>query len=267
LAGDRAGDEQREADRGQHGGDHDGQHGAAGGRRALGGLGGGRGGVPAHLALELVVDDVQVREDRSDLVRVGGAGAVALLDAVDGLLARELDRLGRRGLEVAQGPVELGEGALALGALDVLGERHDGLARLGGEAVDLLRGAVLGLQVAVLDVQVADEEVGAGVEVLADGDEVLEPGDVALGEPAGVVVDGADALDADGGDDDQGEDEESERGAEPRGQAQVQEGLHAPGYRLARARLKWLTSCDHFQRVSSSAQSATPATRWPSGPV
>jgi hypothetical protein len=41
----------------------------------------------------------------------------------------------------------------------------------------------------------------------------------------------------------------------------------ASGYRPLRARLKRLTSCDHFQRASSCAQSAIPATRWPAGPV
>ena len=107
----------------------------------------------------------------------------------------------------------------------------------------------------------ADDPVSAGEEVLAHGHELLEPGDLALGELLGVVGDLAEAAEADDGGDDEGEDEESERGAEPRGQAQVQEGFHDPGYRRERAGLKRSTIWAHFQRASSSAQSATPATR------
>jgi len=114
---------------------------------------------------------------------------------------------------------------------------------------------------------VADDEVAAGEEVLADGHELLEPGDVALGELLRVVGDLAEAAEADDGGDDEGEDEESERGAEPRGQTQVQEGLHGPGHRPLGARLKRSRARDHFQRTRTSPQSAMPATRCPSGPV
>ena len=126
-----------------------------------------------------------------------------------------------------------------------------GLARLRWKASISFGGAVLGLQVAVLDVEVADDQVAAGEEVLADGHELLEPGDVAVGDLLGSVVDLAQAAEADDGRDDQGEDEESERGAEPRGQAQVQEGLHGPGYRLVRLALE---AAHHLRPLPASEQ-------------
>ena len=113
----------------------------------------------------------------------------------------------------------------------------------------------------------ARPQVAAGEEVLADGHELLEPGDVAVGELLGMAVDLAQAAEADEAAGDEGEDEESERGAQPRGQTQVQEGLHGPGHRPLDARLKRSRARDHCQRASSSPQSARPATRWPTGPV
>jgi hypothetical protein len=219
------------------------------------------------LLLELVVGGVELLEDLRHVVRVDRAGAVALLDAVDGLLPRQLDRLVGAGLERAQALLEVGERALRLRALEPRLEDGERLPCLRGECVDLLRGAVLGLQVAVLDVEVPDDQVAAGEEVLSHGHELLEPGDVALGELLGVAGDLAETAEADDGGDDEGEDEESERGAQPRGQTQVQEGLHGPGHRPLDARLKRSRTRDHFQRTSSSPQSAMPATRCPSGPV
>ncbi len=56
-----------------------------------------RGGLGRDGVLELVVDDVETLEDREDLLEVDRARPDALLDLVDGLLARELEGLGDGG--------------------------------------------------------------------------------------------------------------------------------------------------------------------------
>jgi hypothetical protein len=226
-ARDGTGDEQREPDRGEHRDHEHDQHRTAGRAGARGGLGLAGLGLVADLLLELVVDAVEALEDRGELVRVRRAGALALLDAVDRLLPGQLDRLRGRGLELGDAALELVERALRLVGGEVPAQAGERLVGLGVELVDLLRRTVLGLQVPVLDVEVAEDEVAAGEEVLADGHELLERDDVAVGDLLGVLIDRAEAVEAHDRGDDEREDEESERGAQPRGQAEVQEGLHA----------------------------------------
>jgi hypothetical protein len=89
------------------------------------------------------VEGLQALERRSDLVGVGTARAVALLDPVDRLLARALDRPRGGGLEVGEPGLEAGEGALGAGACEMRPQRGDRLPGLGLERLDLLRRAVL----------------------------------------------------------------------------------------------------------------------------
>jgi hypothetical protein len=89
------------------------------------------------------VGDVEPLEDLRDLIGVGRARAVALLDLVDRLLPRRVDGPGGARQEGVQVPLELRERALRLGALEPRAERGERLARLRGEGVDLLRGLVL----------------------------------------------------------------------------------------------------------------------------
>ena len=104
---------------------------------------------------------VEVLQDRGNLLRVDPARPVALLDAVDRLLARELERLRARGLERLHAGGELVERAARLVGseqrLQVL-ERRIGL---GVELGDLLRSAILRLDIAVLDVEMTDDAIAA----------------------------------------------------------------------------------------------------------
>jgi hypothetical protein len=228
--GDRPGHAARhqvgERDRHEQCGDRDDQERATRGGRS----GRGRVGLRVRLggddALELVVHHVEPLVDGDDLVGVGRARAHALLDAVHGLLARELERLAGARLELAQRALELRERRLAGRALDARLEPAQALRGLALEGSQLLRGPVLGLDVAILDVEVAHHEVARGEEVLADRDELLQRLHVALGGLPGAGVELAETAEADGPRHEEREHERPEGRAEAMREPQVVEARH-----------------------------------------
>jgi hypothetical protein len=223
----RAGDPERDAEREQQRHERDDDDAAApagGGGHGVVDVGG---GVALDGGEQRVPRRVDLRGQRAELVGVDRARAVTLLDRVDGLLARELERAGIELEEAGPGVDERAVRALQRRPGDQAGELLRGdLAAFVGLG-DLLRERVLRLDVAVVDVEV----VGGAVR---DLDGVL---DERGGELLGAQRVGAQALgrglepahlrEADGGHHDEADGECAERDAEPDGQLLIREEGHS----------------------------------------
>ena len=230
--GHRAGGEDGERDRDQpaeQGGDEDRALRVRDRGVGLVALGGGE----RDGALRVLADGGQERAVRGeDLVGVEGARLDPVLDAVDRLLARRLERPAgvgdERGVRPAQLPgVVRGRGR---GGVPRRLERADHVAERGvvgrGEPAELRRHLVLRGEVAVVHVEVLREQV----RLLGEADRDAVHGRGVAGHVVGERVDlrreAVGRRERDDGDDEQPEGEGAEGDAEAGGEPQVAQHLH-----------------------------------------